>query len=391
MTVNPNRGGWLFLISMLVLFSGCGAEDATIKVPLDIDSLLEKEVSIYDLFSKVEVISLDNSIPLSNSVYSGISKIAYNGRNFYILDEKTLAIHIYDSEGGLVNRADKTGRGPGEFTMACQIFCNEYTNMVEILNPMGRILRYDADSLKFDSELNYVGKSLPATHNCFPVNSGYILYSDSYEDKLWHLDAETLELCSFGYCPPSFLKDYIYVQAPLFEINGNICFFRPYDGKIYSLDMEHSDFEACLEWDLGGCQCELKDIPKDKAVLKSYDFIMKNSEQKVSPFIEIKACGSYLFASAIYKGRPHTLYYNRDNGKACFFEKTIEGMSFSPELFADGVMYKFVDSEYLPEYVSKCVLDELSSAEYDKVMKEGGAAIIKYHLQKSDTVSSANH
>ncbi len=96
------------------------------------------------------------------------------------------------------------------------------------------------------------------------------------------------------------------------------------------------------------------------------------------------ADGPSLFASAIYKGKAHTLYYNCDNGKACFFDKTSEGMSFSPELFADNVMYKFVDSEHLPEYVSKCVLDDFSSSEYDKVVSEGGAAIIKYYLQESD-------
>ncbi len=247
MAVNINRSVVGFLMPALMLICGCGAEDIAIKVPLDIDSLLEKEVSIYDMFSKVEVVRLDHSFPLSNSVYSGISRIAYNGRNFYIQDEKTLAIHVYDSKGGLVNRVDKTGRGPGEFTMACQILFNEYTNMVEVLNPMGRIFRYDADLLKFDSELNFAGKQLPAAHCCFPVSSGYILYSDSNDDKLWHLDSETLELCSFGYCPPSFLKDYIYVQVPFCKINGNACFFRPYDGEIYAVDAEYAEYEAYLE------------------------------------------------------------------------------------------------------------------------------------------------
>jgi len=94
-------------------------EDAR-TISLDIDSMLEEDVSIFDMFPEVEVVCLDNSFPLSNTVYSGVSRIACDGTYIYIMDEKNLAINVYDEKGRLVSRYDKKGRGPGEFTMAYQ-------------------------------------------------------------------------------------------------------------------------------------------------------------------------------------------------------------------------------------------------------------------------------
>ena len=83
----------------------------------------------------------------------------------------------------------------------------------------------------------------------------------------------------------------------------------------------------------------------------------------------------------VHNGEIHTICHDLETGESLLFEKTVEGMSFLPELFRDGVMYKFVDYTFLPEYVNREILDASSQAAYDKVLAEEGAAIVRYRLK----------
>lgn len=371
---------------VLLLLAGCGGEKqerAVHKIQVDVDSLTESQVSIYDIFSKVELVSLDNEYPVGNIVYTGASNIAWDGSRFYILDVVAFGINVYGIDGTLLTHSDKMGRGPGEFTMADQIYYNKDLDLIEILNPMGRIVRYTPDSLKFVSEVNYMGKGLLATHDYVQRGETYILYSASIDDQLWELDTETGDLGKYDYKTQEHLRDYISPQAPFFDIGGRPCFFRPYDGLVYTFDMDRHRVIPFIEWNLGKHQCRVENISKDLSVHTSYDFIIENSRRIASPYINIKATGNIVFASVIYGGgKEYTLYHDLDTGETHFFYITEEGMKFLPEIFdQDGKrMFKFIDSKYLPEYINRDILDARSKDAYDKVLEEEGSAIAIYYL-----------
>lgn len=370
------------LFAAFLILSGCAGErqeGAVHKIQVDIDSLAKEQVSIYDIFSKVELVSLDNEYPVGNIVYTGASNITWDGSRFYILDVRTFGINVYGADGTLLKHSDKVGRGPGEFTMADQIYYNKDLDLIEILNPMGRIFRYTPDSLKFVSEVNYMGKGLLATHDYVQRGKTYILYSSSIDDQLWDLDIETGDLSKYDYRSPEYLREYISPQAPFFDIDGSPCFFRPYDGLIYTFDIDSHHVVPFIEWDLGKRQCLVENIPEHT----SYDFIIENSRKIASPYINIKAAGNTVFASVIYGGgKEFTLYHDLDTGETHFFHMTEEGMEFLPEIFDHERkrMFKFIDFKYLPEYINRDILDARSRAAYDKVLEEEGSAIAIYYL-----------
>ena len=370
------------LFAVFLILSGCAGErqeGAVHKIQVDIDSLAKEQVSIYDIFSKVELVSLDNEYPVGNIVYTGASNITWDGSRFYILDVRTFGINVYGADGTLLKHSDKVGRGPGEFTMADQIYYNKDLDLIEILNPMGRIFRYTPDSLKFVSEVNYMGKGLLATHNYAQKGGIYILYSSSIDDQLWKLDTDTGDLSKYNYKLPEYLREYISPQAPFFDIGGSPCFFRPYDGLIYTFDIDSHHVVPFIEWDLGKRQCLVENIPEHT----SYDFIIENSRKIASPYINIKAAGNTVFASVIYGGgKEYTLYHDLDTGETHFFHMTEEGMEFLPEIFDHERkrMFKFIDFKYLPEYINRDILDARSRAAYDKVLEEEGSAIAIYYL-----------
>lgn len=369
-----------------ILLTACsrvhrGDGQAEMTIDLDVDALLSEEVSIYDMFSDVEVVRLDCVCPISNHVHLGLSNIASDGEKIYLLDWKDGSIHVHAMDGSLVLHADKKGRGPGEYSMADQINYNDELDVVEVLNPMSKILRYTPDSLKFISGVDFFDNDVRAIHNFYQCGDDYILYSLSAEDKLWDLNFETSGTESYGYRPPQYLFRYISAQSPFFEMDGRPYYYRTYDGLIYGFDKRRHRLFPYMAWNLGRYQSVLDEIPDDKTVREYHDFILDYSKRRLSPFIDIKAYGSRIFASVIHNGEIHTLCCDLATGGSLLFEKTVEGMRFLPELFLDGVMYKFVDYVSLPEYVNRDILDPSSRAAYDKVLAEEGAAIVRYSLK----------
>ena len=371
-------------IVLSLILAGCSGEPehpVRGSMEIDVEGLAEKPVSIYDLFSKVEIVALDGSVPISNSVYTGASNIAFDGDNFYILDMKTLGLCVFDGNGGLVCHADKRGRGPGEYTMADQVMYNPILDMVEILDPRGRIYRYSTDSLKFMSVLDYTDECL-ATHNYFTDGERYILYSFSSEDKFWDLDTGKSEIVSYGYRPPEYLVRLVSPQSPFFEIDGKPAVFRIFDGLVYVFDDVSHRLVPYIGWDFCKYQGRLEDIPEYDSAREYHEFILDYSGRKLCPFIDMKGCGEKIFASVIFDcGKTWTLYHDMESGESCLFWKTVDGMLFLPELFHDGIMYKYTDAHNLPDYVSREILDDSSRKAYDKVLSECGSAIIKYYLK----------
>ena len=137
-------------VGTAMLLSGCHEKNEGVVaehvISLDVDELLDEEVSIFDMFSAVEVTSLDNT---------------------------------YDMDGSLVLYSYKKGRGPGEYLMADQINYNDELDVIEVLNPTGKILRYTPDSLKFISGVDFFDSDVRAIHNFYQCGEDYILYSFS--------------------------------------------------------------------------------------------------------------------------------------------------------------------------------------------------------------------
>ena len=92
------------------------------------------------LFSKIEIISLETN---EQSLIQKISKvIEYNSR-LYILDSRQKAILIFDKAGKFISKIHTVGRAPSEYSLLYDIAINTYSETLEALDPMGKIITYD--------------------------------------------------------------------------------------------------------------------------------------------------------------------------------------------------------------------------------------------------------
>jgi len=166
-------------------------------------------------------------------------------------------------------------------------------------------------------------------------------------------------------------------------MDGKPCIFRPYDGQIFTIDIESKSLIPYIKWDFGKYDCKIRDIPKYKDVRDYGHFIVNYSEKHIAAFCSVNTQDEHIFATVVLKGKIYTLYYNILDKAPLLFNVTSEGMNFISELFYDNAMYKYVDASSLSSYINREILDDISKSAYDQVIQEDGAAIIKYTLRKS--------
>ncbi len=134
----------ILLLLSLLLLSSCGyrplGEDRKGKYVKDIDLNNLSSPSFNDYFSKLEIIPVDSS---REALIQDIQKTEWYGGKLYVLDGRQKKVFIFDLKGKLLQMIDKRGNGPGEYTDITALQINRFTGDLELLNPMGGILKYD--------------------------------------------------------------------------------------------------------------------------------------------------------------------------------------------------------------------------------------------------------
>lgn len=366
----------------ILLLTGCGnnSQVGNLKnIRINVESLLSEEISVYDIFSEVDVVCLDDTVPLTYSVFNGSPWVDCSEDNLFVLDPHTFSVHVYDKKGRFVEKADLYGRGAGEYIMAQMLRYNRTEKLLEVLDPTGKIYRYTTSPIKFHSLVDCTGKGLLSAHYYLFDGENYILYSHREEEKLWVLRGGEDTLQQLGYRLPDYLRLYTYLQRPVFEKDGKIYVYNSYDGAVDCINVEDGKLERVFEWDFGKYQAQLADIPEFDSAREYVDFIKSFSNRKVSPFIDMKIVGDKIFANVIFEGgKIYTLIYDLENSRSYLFDKTAEGMKFFHGNVLGNKMYMLVESEELPEFVNRDILGEASQKEYDKVMDTKGMAVVWY-------------
>ncbi len=366
----------------ILLLTGCGnnSQVGNLKnIRINVESLLCEETSVYDIFSEVDVVCLDDTVPLTYSVFNGSPWVDCSEDNLFVLDPHTFSVHVYDKKGRFVEKADLYGRGAGEYIMAQMLRYNRTEKLLEVLDPTGKIYRYTTSPIKFHSLVDCTGKGLLSAHYYLFDGENYILYSHREEEKLWVLRGGEDTLQQLGYRLPDYLRLYTYLQRPVFEKDGKIYVYNSYDGAVDCINVEDGKLERVFEWDFGKYQAQLADIPEFDSAREYVDFIKSFSNRKVSPFIDMKIVGDKIFANVIFEGgKIYTLIYDLENSRSYLFDKTAEGMKFFHGNVLGNKMYMLVESEELPEFVNRDILGEASQKEYDKVMDTEGMAVVWY-------------
>lgn len=167
------------------------------------------------------------------SLISDVNKLVCRGNFFYVLDQHTNSICVYDINGFYKYKIAHQGAGPDEYVGIDDFVINDNLSSIDILDGMRqKIMRYDMNDGRF---LNSISLS-HYTRYISSVNNGYLSYD--FKTGIVLLDSigtKMKSLVEFEQSLPVVASD----PGCIYCIDGKITFLSLYDNIVY--DGEDSD------------------------------------------------------------------------------------------------------------------------------------------------------
>jgi hypothetical protein len=144
----------IFLFIAVVLLLACANEQKKIGRPVnhEIDFDYNNCVEDFDLGTLTD--SVMQIIPLETTdeaLIANIDKIEIRNNQIYIMDQLAKSVYVYDMNGKYLNRINKVGQGPGEYTNLSYMTITD--SVVIVLDHfIGKQIEYQIPSLQFWQE-----------------------------------------------------------------------------------------------------------------------------------------------------------------------------------------------------------------------------------------------
>lgn len=128
---------YLIILLVALSFASCKDKDEADCPVINLGEV--QEITEQELFSKVEVIPLQNK---GDVLLSNISQMVVSDQYILVKDSRNI-IYVYTKDGVLVsNSLRKIGNGTGEYSVVTAFGFNSHTNNIEVLTPQN-LLCYD--------------------------------------------------------------------------------------------------------------------------------------------------------------------------------------------------------------------------------------------------------
>lgn len=378
---------FMLLCSCAVWFScsdkkgkqSAGAE----SIPLNLDE--EEEVSLFDVFSSVEVIPLETSDSVLLS--PNLKRFVVHDTCFYVLSGQDNIIWQFASDGSFVQAINHYGQGPGEYTMLYDFGFNRFTGDLEMLSPVGYLYVYDASGRHFKRSYEMDRRQVPAIHSFVQLTADkYLLFSSSRKGKkmLWY-DAQKGEIYSEQYDIPSFVlfsTPYHHNYSPFYIWNDTVHFVQGYNGDVFVADTLGT-LSPKYHFDFGKYNFDISDL-EEKPVqyyIRHYQAIGSKHATIFATYGENSRY--YLCAFAFRKDCFHVLI-DKQLHKACCFSSFKEGVYVRPYYMDEEAVYCCLNTSWGLEREPNLeyVLDEAGKAKLKALTEDDNFVVLKFNFKQ---------
>lgn len=141
---------WALILPATILFA-CRSNQEGSPSDVFIDSFSEESNTSFfeEVFSDIKVVPLDFGTDLTGA-NSSMSLRKSEGK-FIITDHQTKTVYLFASDGSLITRVNKEGRGPGEYV---ELWAGDYSDHSLFVLGDGRLLEY-SEAGEFVREHNF--------------------------------------------------------------------------------------------------------------------------------------------------------------------------------------------------------------------------------------------
>lgn len=367
----------MFLISISVCISTyrCNtANHTSSSIYIDLDS--SKDVSIFDIFSKIEMIPLETN---NECLIGGINKVIQYDSNYYLLDKKQNCIYIFDQNGKFIHNIKRVGRGPGEYLYVYDFVINEYNQTLELLDPFGKLIIFDLDGTHKESI------NLPhppaAYHKFILLNQDSILFFTN-SDKV-----NTNLLYAYSRSSHKIIKEFytdshsrIGNKLPLFSWNNTVYLSMPMENTI--LQIQNTQATPAYTWDFGkyNYKFQNKDVPiENQEKAKFYQAIGSSFPMSYTHILNLQN-EQYLYCLLLHLDQKKHIFYDKKEKSARVFEKTTENISLIPYFMNNEIMIgvEQPNSATYKQIINANIIDKKNQDQISLVEEDSNPVLVKY-------------
>ena len=354
-------------------------------------TLKETEVSLKDLFSRIEVIPLETN---DTALMDHVHRIRKVNNKYYILNEDYpgftyINILVYDAEGNFLHTIGKKGQGPEEYPwLIYDMDIDTEKDLVYMMSPSGMLYLYRTDG-SFVRKMNMPEGLI--YHGLQFLNSNQLLSwaggTDIDNDAMWVLNADSAKPIK------GLWRDH---NDPNWDI---IEFTYAYQDKIYftpSIDRQvyevtSDSLRIAYEWDFGEDNYDASSVRSRLEGLTIVEKDEKWNEMRKTggvPYTLLKQgqTNKYYFTNVLgilgerddkgYAKNYFSLFYEKATGRSFFFKKTTEGLAIRPDMTTEEALYQLIPTEDLELLLP--VLDETEKAKVMKRVEDDNPCLVKF-------------
>ena len=354
-------------------------------------TLKETEVSLKDLFSRIEVIPLETN---DTALMDHVHRIRKVNNKYYILNEDYpgftyINILVYDAEGNFLHTIGKKGQGPEEYPwLIYDMDIDAEKDLVYMMSPLGMLYLYRTDG-SFVRKMNMPEGLI--YHGLQFLNSNQLLSwaggTDIDNDAMCVLDADSAKLIK------GLWRDH---NDPNWDI---IEFTYAYQDKIYftpSIDRQvyevtSDSLRIAYEWDFGEDNYDASSVRSRLEGLTPVDKEEEWKEMRKTggvPYTLLKQgqTNKYYFTNVLgilgerddkgYAKNYFSLFYEKATGRSFYFKKTTEGLAIRPDMTTEEALYQLIPTEDLELLLP--VLDETEKAKVMKRVEDDNPCLVKF-------------
>ena len=355
-------------------------------------TLKETEVSLKDLFSRIEVIPLETN---DTALMDHVHRIRKVNNKYYILNEDYpgftyINILVYDAEGNFLHTIGKKGQGPEEYPwLIYDMDIDAEKDLVYMMSPLGMLYLYRTDG-SFVRKMN-MPEGL-AYHNLQLLDDNRLLSwsgsTDIESDAMCILDADSAKLIK-GLWRDHKTSNWAISRGFSYVYQDKVYFTPSIDRQVYEVTSD--SLRIAYEWDFGEDNYDASSVRSRLEGLTIAEKDEKWNEMRKTggvPYTLLKQgqTNKYYFTNVLgilgeidekgYAKNYFSLFYEKATGRSFYFKKTTEGLAIRPDMTTEEALYQLIPTEDLELLLP--VLDEAEKAKVMKRVEDDNPCLVKF-------------
>ncbi len=373
---------YIYLIITCLVITGC---KENVKKENDSNIInLDKydNVSVFDLFSKIEIIPLEtDKESVMHPLFILVKPI---NELYYVLDLNQEAFFIYSQNGEFLRKIHQPGQGPEDFSNIVDFGINRFTGNIEMLSGDRYLQIYDKEISKHIERISLNGKVFHSFKNL--TDDIYVFFSDySHEDHLYFYSKKQNKYIAstYKFDPDVIGKSGIcHNFTPFYMYNDVVRFSQGYNGDIFTVNDSKLRLDLTYSWDFGENTIDESVVFPFREEMTYYrELRRKGSYKYAMGFTANGENDNYFITNFLFKGKSHSLILDKKENKTYVFDSFKEGVNCSPYLVNNTAMYVWAPPEYIHMFVNENILDEDNRRKLESITDDENPIVVKYYFK----------